>query len=581
MFKINFKLSNKWLYFGIIFLAAVLVMLPIAFFGIPEGHDLPQHFQFANAYYDSLMTGDGFPNLSSRENFGYGSIGIRFYPPFAYYTMAFFRIICGNWFDAAWVTFTFWMIVGCAGTYFWARWWLPEKFSAIAAVFYAFAPYHLNQLYTSFIYADFAGAGILPFCFAFQTRVFRRGRNSDILGLAFFYALLILTHLPSALIGSLCLGIYGLILIEKENAVKQLTKSAVAAFLGLAASSYYWTAMVSEMNWLNHATEKYQSGHYYFGDGFFPVYFFAKVPGELKDNLILTDMLLVFGFSFLASALVYVFYRRTKAAEKCEVSVIYKTVLPLGLFALFMITPLSYPIWKIITPLQKIQFPLRFMSVIMMCGSIIAAAAVHFFIKGDLFKKRRWLYSSIAFVVALLVLDTVYIFDPGAFVPIERAKFESEMRELPDKQNYDFWWAVWSKPDALKIREKVLAENRESAITDWKPEQRTFTVEAGTPVDARIATFYYPHWKAEVNGVAVPVRQDAQGVIIIPLPSEKANVNLYFQEPPLNKIASVISITVWLFLLTAFLLLWRKKFSFRKLMTLKLPEKNTHIDLAT
>src|SRR5690606_2103006 len=97
---------------------------------------------------------------------------------------------------------------------------------------------------------------------------------------------------------------------------------------------------------------------------------------------------------------------------------------------------------------------------------------------------------------------------PSAFMPIERAQFEQDMRELPDKPNYVFWWAIWSKEDALKIKEKVLSGGRAVEIADWNPEQRSFTVEAGAPVSARIATFYYPRWKAEVNGRPVEPEKD-------------------------------------------------------------------------
>ena len=229
-----------------------------------------------------------------------------------------------------------------------------------------------------------------------------------------------------------------------------------------------------------------------------------------------------------------------------------------------MITPLSYPVWKIITPLQKIQFPLRFMSVVMMCGVIITAAAVHFLAKGNLFRNRAWLYASMLFIASLLVIDGVYIFDPGAFVSIDRAKFESDLRELPDRENQPFWWSVWSKEEAFKIKEKVLAESRAASISEWKPEQRNFTVEAGTPENARIATFYYPHWKAEVNGNPVAVEQDENGAMLIPLPAEKSGVRLYFQEPLKIKIASLISIFSWLFILASFFLLLQKKFAVSK-----------------
>jgi len=553
----SFNLSSKWRYLGIVLFVSILMILPIAYFGIPSGKDLPQHFQFANAYYESLTSGDGFPSWSARENFGYGSIGIRFYPPMAYYVLATFRIICGNWFDAAWLSFAFWMFLGCGGVYFWARCWLNEKYSAVAAVFYAVAPYHLNQLYISFIYADFAGAAILPYCFAFQTKIFQHGKNSDVLGLAFFYAILILTHLPSAIIGSICLAVYALILLEKKNAVRQIFKSGIAAFLGLAASSYYWLAMATEMSWLNHAGENYQSGHYYFGNRFFPTYIFS-VAHDIKESLFLGDIFIAFGLLFLATALIYIFYRRRHASENNKEAKLYRTVLPLGLFAVFMFTPLSYPVWKIITPLQKIQFPLRFMSVAMMCGVIVTASAIYFMVKGGFFKKRAWLYASILFVATLSIIDFVYNLDPGAFDSIDRPRFESEMRELPDKQNYVFWWSVWSKEEALKIKEKVVTENRATNISEWKPEQRNFTVEAGSNGFARIATFYYPNWKAEVNHKSVTIEKDENGAMLIPLPAEKATVNLYFQEPAPVKIASYVSILAWIFIFFAFLFLFWK-----------------------
>lgn len=543
----NLKISKEWKHLGIVCLTAVVLMLPILVFGIPSGNDLPQHFQFAQAYYDSLTGGDGFPNWSARENFGYGSIGIRFYPPLSYYVLAFARMISGNWFDAAWLAFTFWMVLGCVGVYFWARWWMPPKMSALAGAFYAIIPYHLNQLYISFVYADFAGAAILPFCFAFQTRVFKRGKKSDVLGLAVFYALLVLTHLPSAIIGSMSLAVYALILLEKKKAFRQLASSAAAAFLGLAASSYYWLAMVIEMGWLNHATEKYQSGHYYFGNRFFPMYLSGTIKDN-KDNLILSDIITSFCLLFLASAAVYFFYQKTENFGDGRAAQIFRFVLPLGLFAVFMATPLSYPVWKILTPLQKIQFPMRWMALVSMCGAIVTAATAYFLLKGEFLKKRSWIYASMIFLALFFIIDFTYMLYPSAFMPIERAQFEQDMRELPDKPNYVFWWAIWSKEDALKIKEKVLSGGRAVEIADWNPEQRSFTVEAGAPVSARIATFYYPRWKAEVNGRPVEPEKDENGALLIPLPAERSTVRLYFEEPSIVRASSLVSFLAWLFI---------------------------------
>lgn len=534
-------------------------MLPIAVWGIPSGNDLPQHFQFAQAYYDALVNGDGFPNWSARENSGYGSVGIRFYPPLAYYVLAFAKILVGNWFDAAWLTFTFWMVLGCVGVYFWARWWLSPKESAIAAVFYAIAPYHLSQLYTSFVYADFAGAAVLPFCFAFLVRVLGREKKSDIVGLAVAYAVLVLTHLPTTIIGSLALAVFAVLLLQKGKFLRQIVKASVAVVLGLAASSFYWFRMLSEMGWLNHAGEKYNSGHYYFGNRFFPYYFHA-IATDYKENFVVSDIIITLCLLFLASPVVYLFYRKTKDAEISRESRVFRSVLPLGVLAFLMITPLSYPIWKILTPLQKTQFPMRWMAVVSMCGAIVTAAAVHYLLKGNFLKQRIWSYASVIFLALFLLLNFTYVWFPSAFVPIAREQFETDMRELPEKQNYIFWWSIWSKPDALKIKEKVLTEqNRAVTIESWQPEERSFTIAGGTPTKARIATFYYPRWQAEVNGKVVNIEQDENGVILIPLSAETSAVKLSFKEPPEIRIASVFSIFVWLFITAILLLLWQKK----------------------
>lgn len=558
--KMNSNKLNGWLYLGIACLAAIVVMLPIAVWGIPSGTDLPQHFQFAQTYYDALVNGDGFPSWSARENFGYGGIGIRFYPPLSYYVLAFARILVGNWFDAAWLTFTFWMVLGCVGVYYWAHWWLSEKESAIAAVFYAISPYHLGQLYISFIYADFAGAAVLPFCFAFLTRVLEREKKSDILGLATAYAVLVLTHLPTTIIGSLSIAVFSILLLKKENCLRQIAKVSAGIGLGLAASSFYWFGMISEMSWLNHAKEKYSSGHYYFGNRFFPQYFHTIVTDH-RGNALLSDILFVLCLLFLASSIVYLFYRKTKDAEISKVSRIFRFVLPLGLFAFFMITPLSFPIWKILSPLQKIQFPMRWMGVVSICGAIVTAASVHFLLKGNFLKKRSWAYLTVIFSAIFLIANYVYVWHPSAFVPIARERFENDMRQLPEKENYVFWWSIWSKHEAIRVKEKVLAENRKATIADWKSEERNFTVENGTPTVARIATFYYPRWRATVNDNAVNIEMDENGAMLIPLPAEKSTVRIFFQEPATVRIAAVFSFVAWLFIITIFLYCLREKFA--------------------
>src|SRR5215211_7620677 len=123
-------------------------------------------------------------------------------------------------------------IAGGLGMYFWSRLMLPSSSAWWAAFFYALAPYHLNQLYQATLLAEWAGSAVLPFVFGFVDRVCERGRRRDVAGLAATYGLLVFTHLPLAVIGSLALVVYALVRVQGPDRIRSVAKLAVAGVLG-------------------------------------------------------------------------------------------------------------------------------------------------------------------------------------------------------------------------------------------------------------------------------------------------------------------------------------------------------------
>ncbi|HBR57394.1 MAG TPA: hypothetical protein DEA22_07975, partial [Blastocatellia bacterium] len=71
--------------------------LPILLWGVPSGNDMPQHFQFAQAFKENILYGVLHPGWAADPNSGLGDVGIRFYPPLAYYVLTFFFVITGSW----------------------------------------------------------------------------------------------------------------------------------------------------------------------------------------------------------------------------------------------------------------------------------------------------------------------------------------------------------------------------------------------------------------------------------------------------------------------------------------------------
>ena len=119
---------------------------------------------------------------------------------------------------------------------------------------------------------------------------------------------------------------------------------------------------------------------------------------------------------------------------------------------------------------------------------------------------------------------------------------------LDEKYSNPAWWPIWANEKALQTASQVDADGRGISITNWERQDRRFEVAAGPAVDARVATFYYPLWRATLNGQSVGINKDENGAITIPLSAEQTNVHLYFQEPRVNGVALWISILTWVIL---------------------------------
>src|ERR1044072_3156444 len=207
--------------------------------------------------------------------------------------------------------------------------------------------------------AEWAGCAVLPFVFAFLERVCAQGRRRDVAGLAFCYALLVLTHLPLTVIGSMALVVYALVRVEAARRVRTLVQLGAAAALGLCASSIYWVTMVSEMRWIGiNQIDHDASVDYRFN---FVLSTFSP------DNLNVWWMNIILLMTFLFFAPTVFLLRRRKIFEPR----FNQAVIALAILSLFMTLPLSRPLWYFVSTLQQTQFPWRWLALFSLGGSLL------------------------------------------------------------------------------------------------------------------------------------------------------------------------------------------------------------------
>lgn len=519
-----------------------LVIVPAILWGIPSNLDLTNHFRFALPFYDAIAAGDLYPGWLAESNGGYGDPSFRFYPPALYYLLAATRFLLGNWYGATLVVFVAVSVAGGLGMYFWSRPMLSSSGASWAAFFYALAPYHLNQLYQATLLAEWAGAAVLPFVFGFVDRVCERGRRKDIAGLAATYGLLVFTHLPLAVISTLALVIYSLV---KVREIRKLAKLALGGALGLSVSAIYWVTMVSEVGWIGINNMQRDASVDY------RVNFLLSTFSPENLNVWWMNILALMTLMLFAPALLLTSKTTVGAAFGGRASLNlqervatedrhpYKTpVVILTFFALFMSLPLSRPLWMLLKPLQETQFPWRWLVLISMGGSILAAAGLLRLTNTINRTQRIAMFGAMAISLAFTLSHVVR---EAQYFP--RQTFESMITEVRGSSCVNYWFPIWARSDAKKMTTEVEAAGRPVTVNSWQAEHRKFSVAAGPATEARVRTFYYPHWTATSEAGTLPTRPDKDGALLISLPQNATTVALDFREPRKTKISTMSSLS--------------------------------------
>lgn len=531
-------ISTETIHLLLVMLAAILVISPILIWGVPSSRDLSNHFRFALPFYDALRSGHLYPGWLAESNQGFGDASFRFYPPALYYLLSLARAITGNWYAATVTTFTAISMLGALGVYLWTREFASSRTAMWAGIFYSIAPYHLNQLFQALMLAEFAGAAVLPFVFLFAERVCRHRRPKDIAALAAAYALLVLTHLPLAVLGSIALLCYVLWRVNRKTIWRTISAVGISIALGLAASACYWTTMLIELNWIRADTLNSDPSVDYRKN------FVLSTLSSDFLNVWWMNILLLVSLAMFWPALVLLFRKaRPMWSSHTYANKPIRALAILLLLTLFMATPLSQPIWYVLRPLQNTQFPWRWLTITSMVCPILLAMAIPFWSRLAQGKKRPLVMIALGTMAMSLAFSLAHIVREARW--LTPAQFEQTLSSIPGSPGVTQWFPTWAHEPLPNMSTPVEAADRQVTIRYWEPERRLFQVNPGATVEARVRTFYYPHWKATADGQELAVRPDQNGAMMVTLPREAANVTLEFREPKRVRYAAGLTLLGW------------------------------------
>lgn len=518
--------TRDWI---IVIAIGLLACLPLYIYGVPFVGDLPHHYRTALGFYESIVSGNYYPSWHPSTNGGYGDPSVRFYPPALYFLMCGSRLITRDWFLAGLLTATLLTTTGALGMYFWARCFTTHQYALAAGLLFLFSPFHANEMYQAGMYGQYAAANVLPFVFAFVERIIQGrgsrsgGSSADVAGLGLSYGLVILFHVPLAVLGSISLALYALIRLVQSFKIGSIYRLVAGVMLGVALSCFYWLPVMRELKW------KYPSGA---GQGEWFNYknnfLFQQSPSVMSDFLL---PMLVGATLVLAAPIAILIFKKDKVAlAPGAVAVV----------SFLMATPLSKPIWDALPVLQETQFPWRWMTITSACLSLLVTVSLaHLYAM----RRSRWRPIALALIgfVVIALSFTILQLVRGAFM-FDRATFNQKVEsEKGAETNQDFL-PVWAHGKLRSMKAVVEAPDRSVTVLDWSAEHKVFALEAGHETEARLKIYYYPLWLASVNGKPLTTRPAEDGALLIAVPAEKATIEVSFTEPRSSYIAAIVSV---------------------------------------
>src|SRR5215831_4814534 len=528
--------------------AGIALTLPVLILGIPLfSDDGVTHAVWYSHFSDQLWHGDLYPRWLMNMNGGLGSPVFFYYPPAPFFLTSLLRPLFANdphGLHQIGVSCGIALVASGISAYFWL-WEIGDQVSAmIASILYMAMPYHLAEIYVRGAFAELWAFVWLPLILVFTNRI-AKDRRFGCAGLALSYALLVMTHLPSVLVFSAVPIAYVLFVANKGIRMKAVAATLLSLLTGVGLSAVYlFPALLTQDGvFLNRMTTGYFSYNNWF--------LFSKWSIWTEDKV--TMLLLVVDMSVIGVCTFLVARARVDDRQKK----LNRFWLAIAGASVFMMTELSKPLWWVIFPLQKLQFPWRF--------NVTLSISVTALLGSALFSLRRRQVTTQTMLKAIAVaLIAVWLpaiafeawrtFPETKADPIVSASKQKQIGQSRDAPEYRPRWNQsidkidWNASETIDDWDSVLEHEFDSVlqrvsssdqtigqirVTARKPREIDLHVEAPAGAVLQVQQFYYPYWAAHSLGEAtnIPVGPSTpDGLLSLRVPAGTHDIQLRLER---------------------------------------------------
>ena len=381
---------------ALVVLAALVGAAPIWLHGAATGDDFEFHLvSWLNAQL-SWLHGIGYPHWAVSPNFGAGEARFVFYPPLSWMLGA----ALGLALPWALVPFALaFLLLASTGlaTRALAREYLPAGAATLAGCAAIFSSYALFSTYFRTAFAELAGGCFIPLLLLFACRdrdprqaLWRRALDGSALALALVLAGCWLSDAPVGVMSSYLLAAVAAAGAVAARSWFPVLRAALACALGLALTGFYLIPAAWEQRWveIQQATGvEGDPGLKIENNWLFPHH--ASPPLSTRDQAMHLVAPVAVGMIAVAALSLLTLGMRGRLASGKGASLpvrigqnwklarrtwILLASIPAAV--LFLLLPISLPVWDLLPKLRFLQFPWRWLLVVEAPMALLFAAAV-------------------------------------------------------------------------------------------------------------------------------------------------------------------------------------------------------------
>jgi len=563
------------LYFPILIIILIIpvfifLLKPNIYWNMHDDMQMIRQLEFEKCLSDGQIPCRWAPDVA----YGYGLPLFNYYPPLPYIVGQIFRTLGASFIMTVKYTAILQFVLSALFMYLLSKTFFGKVGGLISALFYSYAPYHALNIYVRGAMNEAWASVFFPLIFLFSKKLIESEKTKYIFLLAISYSLLLLCHLPMALIFTPILILWSLFWLISYKKFHLLIKLAQSALLSIGLSSFFVIPAIFETALVQ--ISKMFTDYYAYYNHFASIFqLFISNFWHDGGSIWGTNDGMSFSVGYLHWILpliivFFIFYKLINKKRVESIDVVVLLTIITALLTIFMVHERSTFIWKIFPTIQKIQFPWRFLNL----SIFLLSFAVGYSIKiiSNLKIKKNQKYTLFAVIIFTLISLNYQFFTPITSGPLtDSQKFAGQawLNQVSGAINDYLPLTASTAPISLSNQGIDLLEppvsytvNNLKQGSDWL----FLNLNLDKQANITLPVLAFPEFKLFDYFKPIKYQIDPlYGRIMVTLPAGEHQLYLKLFNTPIRTISNYISLISWLLVFWYILKkLWTRKLIFNK-----------------